>query len=564
MSWAYMLKNTGVKLELTDNIDIWLFVEQAITGGLSCVNQRRVAESHNRDIDGFDKSKLVDGKASALFYLDYKSLYGYCQYKHKLYEGSPRFLSDYEVSHFQLSSIVEDGPIGYLINCDLDLPPQAKEILRYCPILPQNRTIYYNDLSPHTKIQIDELGVTFPKRGVTRLIADMDPKIGITLLGDLLLFCVQHLGIRITKIHKILEFRQSNWLNSHVEELLLHRFNHNDNRLLDKTMKLSLNALFGKSMENPRLYRRMKIVTDQEEFLNKSSRSNFRNMKILNPETVLMEFTPSIVELDKPMEVGIQILNYSKLHNARGVYFYMLPYFLGPDKATWSIFNPNHKFKPFYLYMDTDSWVLLVYFPPHMHHYDCLKGLKGIMDTTIFPKDHILYEHKEPLDTIGLLKIEGYPQKLLSCVLLKSKNYCLKFEGEELDKKCKGATRESVKNLTLNDYLQCVDNNRLVTADQLSIRSFNSQLYTVVINKQILSSLDYKNYWFNSRECTQYGDPLIEKSKTMLGFKRPTLDPPNFKTDKKVKLNEESGSSQCSTQCSTCSNKSCSSESDGN
>jgi hypothetical protein len=525
MSWEYMLKNTDVKLELTDNIDIWLFIEQAIQGGLSCVNQRRFAESHNRDIEGFNPNKLVNGMASALFYLDFKSLYGYCQWKKKMFEDSPRFLSDYEVSNFKLSSIIDDGPIGYLINCDLEIPAKTKEILRYCPILPQNRTIFYNDLSPHTKIQLDELGIKFPNGGVTRLIADLDPKIGITVQGNLLLFCVNYLGVRLLKINRILEFRQSNWLNAHVEQLLKYRFNHSDNKLLDKTMKLSLNALFGKSLENPRNYRSMRIVTNQEKFLDLSSRNNFRNLKILNSEAVLMEFTKTIVELVKPTIMGVQILNEAKFHNAKGVYLHMLPYFLGPDMKTWSIFNPLHKFKIFYLYMDTDSWVMLIYFPPHLHHYDCLKGIKHILDTTIFPKDHILYEHKEPLDTIGLLKIEGFPQKLLSCVLLKSKNYCMNFEGEDLDKKCKGATRESIKNLTLNDYLHCIDKNLLISADQHSIRSFNSQLYTVVIKKQILSCLDYKNYYFNSRECTQYGDPLIKKSKSTLGFKYPTPTP---------------------------------------
>jgi hypothetical protein len=175
-------------------------------------------------------------------------------------------------------------------------------------------------------------------------------------------------------------------------------------------------------------------------------------------------------------------------------------------------------------YHDTDSLVISVLFDPKLHNFDCLVGLKHILDTSGFPHDHILYEYKTPMQKMGLLKIEGFPQILHKAYFLKSKLYTLLYLGEcgreSVEKKCKGASAQSIKDLTMNDYLSCIDENRMLRADQRSIRSFNSQLYTIVSNKQVLQGIDYKNYFFNERECTQYGDPQIAVAKRTLGFKR--------------------------------------------
>ena len=113
------------------------------------------------------------------------------------------------------------------------------------------------------------------------------------------------------------------------------------------------------------------------------------------------------------------------------------------------------------------------------------------------------------MEKVGLMKVEGTVQKLLRVVLCCAKNYLNIYEdemgvGEILTRKCKGANPTTASNLTEKHYIDAVDSNILLRYDQTSINSFNCQLYTTVTNKRIISSMDFKNYYLNERECVPF------------------------------------------------------------
>lgn len=506
LSWAYMLKNTGVNLELTQDVNVYLFIERGIYGGLSFVNGGRYFESNNRDLPSFDENKLVNGRASALFLTDVNSLYGNTQFRNKLYIDSPSFLSEMEIAQFDISSrISETGHFGYLLEVDIHIPDRLHDLISYFPVLPRQRTLHLSDLSPHTRLKLQELAISFPKAGVTRLIADLHDKNNYVVQGVLLKWCMERLGIEVRKIHRILQFRQSNWLNNHVKLLLEYRLKNKNNPLINKNMKLSANAIFGKSLENVWNYRDIRVVTNQRQFLKLTASNYFKDYKQVRDGTYVVELRKQYVCLNKPSMVGQMILDLSKWTVYKLVFDNILPHFLGPNPLNWIAPKPEHPYRVAIGYSDTDSLLLCVWFPPTMGHYDCLIGLERILDTSDFPKDHLLYKPREPLEKMGLLKIEGFPQRLLRAVLVKSKLYTLEYENERLETKCKGATSESTRSITIDNFLNCIDYNFIIKADQTSIRSYNSQLYTVIMNKQILQSIDYKNYYLNERVCLPHG-----------------------------------------------------------
>lgn len=72
-SWAAMKKMTGVKLESITDIDILLFVERGIRGGISQCSHR-YAKANNRYMeDDYDPTK----EENFIIYLDANNLYGY-------------------------------------------------------------------------------------------------------------------------------------------------------------------------------------------------------------------------------------------------------------------------------------------------------------------------------------------------------------------------------------------------------------------------------------------------------------------------------------------------------
>ena len=72
LSWNAMLKITGVKLEKNSDIDIYLFVEKGLRGGISCI-AKRYAQANNKYMKKYDPTK----PAIYISCLDMNNLYGW-------------------------------------------------------------------------------------------------------------------------------------------------------------------------------------------------------------------------------------------------------------------------------------------------------------------------------------------------------------------------------------------------------------------------------------------------------------------------------------------------------
>ncbi|KYN50341.1 hypothetical protein ALC62_14060, partial [Cyphomyrmex costatus] len=106
------LKHTGVKFELLTDIDMVMFVERGIRGGLSqCSN--RYARANNKYMPSYDPSKQL----SYLMYYNVNNLYGWAMCQPLPYAD---FRSIDDVQNFDFSTIALDSPTGYILEVDLE------------------------------------------------------------------------------------------------------------------------------------------------------------------------------------------------------------------------------------------------------------------------------------------------------------------------------------------------------------------------------------------------------------------------------------------------------------
>ena len=71
LSWDAMLKMTRIELDLTSDIDMHLFIEKGMRGGISFISKRH-SKANNRYMEYYDSSK----KSKYITCLDTNNLYG--------------------------------------------------------------------------------------------------------------------------------------------------------------------------------------------------------------------------------------------------------------------------------------------------------------------------------------------------------------------------------------------------------------------------------------------------------------------------------------------------------
>ena len=103
LSWDAMLKMTGIKLQLIDDIDIHLFIEKGMRGGISYISKI------------YSKSDDND----TIMYWDANNLCGWAMIQ-SLPISDFKFLSEKDVSRFDLNSVGENSSVGYILEVDLE------------------------------------------------------------------------------------------------------------------------------------------------------------------------------------------------------------------------------------------------------------------------------------------------------------------------------------------------------------------------------------------------------------------------------------------------------------
>ena len=96
--------------------------------------------------------------------------------------------------------------------------------------------------------------------------------------------------------------------------------------------KLMNNSVFGKTMENVRKDRNIKLVTTEEKRIKLVSEPNYHTTKHFSDNLIMIEMKKTKVKMSKPVYLGMSILDISKTLMCEFWYNYLKPKYNGKAK----------------------------------------------------------------------------------------------------------------------------------------------------------------------------------------------------------------------------------------
>ena len=110
------------------------------------------------------------------------------------------------VDKFHVNSISENSSIGYILEVDLEYPDELHYLHNDYPLAPEKLAISYYTLSNYCKKIADKYGIKVGD--VKKLVPNLGNKTNsVVHYRSFQLYLL--LGIKLTKIHKTLKFKQS-------------------------------------------------------------------------------------------------------------------------------------------------------------------------------------------------------------------------------------------------------------------------------------------------------------------------------------------------------------------
>ena len=255
-------------------------VEEGIRGGM-----QRYAKANNKYMKDYDRKK----KSSYIQYLDANNLYGKAmteklpvrgfRWTDDIFKRDGDFVKDYD----------KNNDKGYILDVDIDYPSKLQNLNSDLPFLPERMVI----------------------NNTKKLVCNLNDKKNYIVHINVLKQALDH-GLKLKKVHRVIEFEQEAWLKQYIDaNTELRKKATND--FQKDFFKLMNNAVFGKTMENVRKHRDIKLVKSDKKRNKLVSEPNFHTMKLIDNNLAIIEMKKFKVKMNKPIYLGLSILDISKI-----------------------------------------------------------------------------------------------------------------------------------------------------------------------------------------------------------------------------------------------------------
>ncbi|XP_026322221.1 uncharacterized protein LOC113231895 [Hyposmocoma kahamanoa] len=481
LSWDAMLLSTGIELDLIDDLEMYQMLEKGIRGGLVQCSLRH-AKANNKYLPEFDDFN----PSSYLIYLDCNNLYGHAMTKSLPYSEF-KFLNKYEIETFNILTVPENGDTGFILEVDLEYPENLHNLHSDLPFAPE-KFIPPGGKSP-------------------KLIASLYDKYNYVVHFIHLKEMLRN-GLILRNIHRILSFKQSNFLQKYID--LNTNLRQSAVSVFEKDFfKLMNNAIFGKTIENRRKQVSVKLITTWKDEYNLTkkrldaetliSRPNLKNISVFSENFLAAQFTPEKIVLDRPIYIGFSVLEYAKQHLYKFHYDFIK-----------KIYNQNAKL----CYTDTDSLLYLIFTEDV---YRDIKNNLSEFDTSNFDLNNPYCIERVNAKIPGLFKDELGGDVIREFVGLRAKLYSLNSIKTRINK-AKGVSKCVTKNLTLSQYKDSLFNVKDLKylKEQLvkSVDNIKNKIKMIQCDEDE-ANLKYKNVF---KSITEPLETLLKNKKSIPTF----------------------------------------------
>ena len=246
------------------------------------------------------------------------------------------------------------------------------------------------------------------------------------------------------------------------------------------------NLVFGKTMENIRKRRDIKLVTTDNKRSKLVSEPNYHTINLISEDLSIIEMKKPKVKMNKPIYLDLSILEISKILMYEFWYDCMKPKYDNNVKLC---------------YMDTNSFIMNI--KTNDFYKDIANDVENRFDTSN-------YEVNIPLPmgrnkkVIGLMKDELGGKIITEFVTLRPRTYSYLTDNGKEDKKAKGTKKCVIKKMIkFNDYKKCLLNDEVILKSQQRFISKKHDVYTENISKIAISNNDDKRI-VSSDKITSY------------------------------------------------------------
>ena len=253
---------------------------------------KRYAKANNPLVDGYDPSKEI-------MYLDANNLYGWAMSK-------PLPKSNFKWKRVmpteeEIFNKKENGKTGWILQVDLEYPRELHEEHDSFPLASEKKISKKEWMSPYQRRLIKDLDLNPPDS--KKLLLTLQDKNNYFVHYRNLQFYLKQ-GMKLKRLHKVLEFDQECWMEPYIR--MNTKLRKNAKSDFEKNFyKLMNNSVFAKTMEN--LWNRVDKVRKLMANLLCSRHVLFSN------DLAGVDKRKTKLVLNKPVFTGMTILDNSKI-----------------------------------------------------------------------------------------------------------------------------------------------------------------------------------------------------------------------------------------------------------
>ena len=418
-------------------------------------------------MENYDENK----ESSYIQYLHANNLYGWAM-PQKLPKNNYKWIEDTSrINEEFIKNYNENSNKGYILEVDVKYPKKLHDLHSDLPFLPR-------------RMKIDKC-----KKLVCNLHNKKKDIVHIKSLKQAL----NH-GLKLKKIYRVIKFNQKAWLKPYIDmNTELRKLAKDD---FEKDLfKLMNNSVFRKTMKNIRKHRDIKLVTTNKKRNKLLSEPKYHTISYISENLSIIEMNKTKVKMNKPIYLGLSILDISKILMYEFWYDYMKPKY-----------NDNVKL----CYMDMDSFVMNI--KTNDFSKDIANDVEKRFDTSNYEVNRPLLTGKNK-KLIGLMKDELGGKIITEFVTLRPKTYSYLTDDVKEDKKATGTKKCVMKRMIkFDDYKNCLLKDEILLKSQQRFINKKHDVYTKDINKIALSNNDDKRM-VSSDKITSY--PYGYKGKQM-------------------------------------------------